>query len=151
MYVVFQPVSSSPGSIAGVLTIADNATGGPHTIPLSGQAITASQQVTASQTTVNFGTQAAGSTSNPQVIYIADQGQAEFSIVGVTLTGSNASDFQLSSGCFAGEFISSFSSCTIQVTFAPALGETGTRTATITESDSSPGSPHIITVTGTAK
>jgi hypothetical protein len=142
----FNPAATSTGTRTGVLTIADNAAGGPHKVALSGKALTASQQMELSQTAVNFGTVAAGSESATQVIYLTDQGPQQIDVESVVLGGADAADFQMSTYCQG--YLNG--SCTISVTFAPQPGVTGTRTATITETDSAPGSPRVITLTGVA-
>jgi hypothetical protein len=143
---IFSPSATSTGTRSGVLTIADNAVGGPHAVPLSGNAITASQQIELSQTSVTFGTQQAGTTSLPQMIYITNQGPQEIDVPGLVLGGTNAADFQLTNTCYYLD-----PSCSFGVIFAPQAGATGTRTATITETDTAPGSPRIIRLTGTVK
>lgn len=147
--VAFTPSSSATGVQTGVLTIGDNATGGPHTIALSGTAITSSQQIVVSQTTLAFGNQPAGSTSSTQAVYFTNQSDTGVTINTITLGGTNSTDFKIvTNQCGGG--IGAHASCYVSAQFTPATGTSGALTATISETDTgSPGS-HTITLTGTA-
>jgi len=146
IYVTFAPAANSTGNQTGTLSIPNNATAGQQTIALSGVAITPSQEVELSQTALTFAAQTDGTASVPQTVWITPLG-IQVSIASVVLSGPNAGDFQIANGC--GGFVSS--SCTVTVTFTPPVGATGTRKATIVETDSGPGSPRTITLTATAK
>ncbi len=146
--VTFTPTTT--GALAGTLTIADNGTGGPHSVALSGTGIPANQQIALSQTTVAFGNQPAGSTSSTQVVYVTNQSDNYVSFSGVTLAGSNPTDFTKTTTCPVGGSLAPRSACTISVTFAPLTGTSGALSATVTVTDSDSGSPRTITLTGTS-
>jgi len=146
--VTFTPSSSATGAQSGVLTIGDNATGGPHTVPLTGIAITAAQQIVVSPSTLAFGNQPTGSTSSTQIIYITNQGDNTITNTGITLGGTNAGYFAIASnqcGNFGGH-----STCYVTVDFAPPASASGALTATITETDSGTPGTHTVTLTGNA-
>ena len=147
LYVYFNPAAAGPAS--GTLTIADNSTGGPHTVALSGVGIPASQQIVLSQTSVAFGNQPAGSTGSQDAVYVSNQGSTSVTIASIVLGGTNAADFQLNPNTCGGSF-SANTSCYIYVTFAPAVTASGARTASVTFTDAASGSPQTIALTGTA-
>jgi len=146
IYVSFAPTTT--GNITGTLTVNDNATGGPHKIPLSGLGIPATQQIAISQTALTFANQPQGSTSSPQLIYVTNQSDSTVTSLSAVLGGTNAADFQLANACSTS--LGARAVCTLTVKFAPASTATGTRTASIVLTDSDTGSPRTITLTGTA-
>ena len=149
--VTFKPLATSTGSRTGTLTIADNATGGPHTVALTGAAITPAQDIVVSQTAMAFGNQPAGSASSPQYAYVTNQTDTNLPINSIVLAGANAGDFTQTTNCPTGGYnLNARATCYIGATFTPAASVTGARTATITETDATTGSPRIITLTGTS-
>jgi len=68
-----------------------------------------------------------------------------FGDVSISNFGITPGDFTETNNCPV--TLLAASSCTVQVTFVPTAG--GTRTATITITDSARGSPHIVNLTGT--
>ena len=152
LYVLFTPqASDTPGTITGTLTIADSATGNPHTVTLSGTALASSQQLAVSQSAVNFGNQAVSTTSNPQVVYVTNQGtNSGLTLKSVLLGGTNPTDFTEIDTCggSSGGTLGARSSCEITVQFAPAAASTGARTATVTVTPAS-GAAQVIVLNGT--
>ncbi|MBV9296549.1 MAG: choice-of-anchor D domain-containing protein, partial [Acidobacteriaceae bacterium] len=148
--VTFTP--STTGNRTGTLTIADNGTGGPHAVSLSGTGIPANQQITLSQTTVAFGNQPAGSTSSQMAVYITNQSDSTVTGFTIALGGTNPSDFTLNTNnCpTGGGNLGARATCAILVAFAPVTGTSGALSATVTVTDSDSGSPRTITLTGTS-
>jgi hypothetical protein len=148
--VTFTPTASATGSQTGALKIGDNAAGGPHTVALTGTAITAAQQIVLSQTTLAFGNQPAGSTSSARVVYFTNQSDSTVTINSLALGGTNAADFQISNNtCYYGYYPARYS-CYVAVQFIPPTGASGALTATIAETDTATPGTHTITLTGTA-
>jgi hypothetical protein len=157
--VAFTPLAtSSPGTVTGVLTVVDNATGSPHKVPLSGTAISVAQQLGLSQTSVSFGSYAVGTASPQQVVYLVDLGSSsptqyaspsQIQINSIKLGGPSASDFVESDNCGGtlGFTISGRSSCEIDVLFAPGPSSLGVRTASVTITPAQ-GSPLVIQLIG---
>lgn len=123
-------LATSCGGGAGGSAIADPAT----TIGLS-----------VSPATVTFGSQAVGTTSAAQTNIVANVGNSTVNISGITLGGTNPSDFAQSNNC--GSTIAAGASCTITVTFQPTAS--GTRTAQVTVTDNVSHNPHRVSVAGT--
>jgi beta-lactam-binding protein with PASTA domain len=146
--VTFTPTSSATGTQTGTLKIGDNATGGPHSVALTGSAITASSQIVLSQTTLAFGNQPAGSTSSAQVVYYTNQGStSSVAITSFTLAGTNPTDFSIVTNT-CGSSIAAQSNCYVSIQFTPLTSTSGALSATYKEIDAV--GTHTITLTGTA-
>ncbi|HXJ94422.1 MAG TPA: choice-of-anchor D domain-containing protein [Terriglobia bacterium] len=90
-----------------------------------------------------FTTQNIGPASQPLKVTLTN-GDAALSITSIAVTGTNASDFAQTNTC--GTSVSAGEQCTISVTFTPTAA--GIRKASVTITDSAPGSPQIINLTG---
>jgi hypothetical protein len=137
----FTPASAT--KLVGTVTITDDATGSPQKVTLNGTGITTSQEISLSQTNVVFDEQVVGVASQPMVVYYYNQGNVTVNITNVTLTGA---DFSQNHGC-DGASVSPNTGCAIRVTFTPTA--TGVRNGSITITDTAPGSPRTITLSGT--
>ncbi|HJT57984.1 MAG TPA: choice-of-anchor D domain-containing protein [Ktedonobacteraceae bacterium] len=102
-------------------------------------------RVNLSPTSVNFGNQNVGATSNPQTVTLVNKGSANLNISSMAITGTNAADFSLDSECPNSLAINA--TCTISVYFTP--GATGTRSANLTLTDNAPDSPQSVALAGT--
>jgi hypothetical protein len=107
---------------------------------------TGTPAVSLSPSSLTFGNQDVGTTSAPQSVTLTNTGNAALSISGITLYGTNATDFSQSSNC--GTSVAAGANCTINVTFAPKAA--GARTAYVDVSDNAAGSPQAVTLSGTA-
>jgi type II secretory pathway pseudopilin PulG len=86
-------------------------------------------------TSLDFGNQNVGTTSVAQTVTLSDNGTAPLSVNGISITGTNASDFTQTSNC--GSSVPVGQTCSIYVSFAPSKSTTRTATLTITDSDPS--------------
>jgi len=157
----FTPLASTAaGLVKGTLTIVDNAPGSPHVVQLSGTAVSVSQELSLSQTTVSFGNQSLNTVSAPQVVYLTDLGSgnqgsiystvpSRIQINSISLGGANPTDFTESQTCGGnlGFTMQGRTDCIISVAFAPGAKSYGTRTATVTITPAV-GAPLVITLTG---
>src|SRR5579872_5946834 len=91
--------------------------------------------------------QAIGTTSAATAITLTNSGGATLNVSGVTITGTNAAEFAKTNNCTA---VAAGQTCTINVTFTPTAGATGTRSATISVADDAFGTPHSVNISGTA-
>ena len=139
--VTFTPAAQGTSSASLVLT--DNAADSPQSIALSGTGT----QVSASLSTegLTFGNTPVASTSDPQTVTLTNSGNATLTISSVAVSGTNASDFNLTSKCPTS--LAASASCTVWVTFGPAAA--GSRTATLTFSDSATPATQSVTLSGT--
>jgi len=127
------------GGQSGTLTIADGASGSPHTVALNGVGLGA--VATLSATSLNFGNQTLGTTSAPKPVNLSNSGNAAMTITSIAASG----DFAQTNNCpgsLTGE-----SYCTISVTFTPTAA--GSRTGALTITDNASGSPRTVTLAGT--
>jgi hypothetical protein len=90
---------------------------------------------------VSFPAQLVGTPSSPQAVTIFDLGSAALTVSNATATG----DFSIQNGCTT-SVAAAGGTCAIQVTFTPKT--VGTRTGTLTVTDSSAGSSRSVQLTG---
>jgi hypothetical protein len=141
----FKP--TAPGAETATLTLTDNSrntTGSTQAVTVTGRGL--APAATLSATSVNFGSQRVRSTSAGRAVTITNTGTAPLAISGVSVSGTNASDFGVS-GCGAGTTLAVNASCTLSVTFTP--GFFGTRSAAILISDDAFNNPsQSVSLTG---
>lgn len=129
------------GTRNATVSIADNASGSPQIVSLTGIGQTA---VTLSTSALTFPAQKVRTTSLPQKVTLTNSGKT-LAIHSIIITGANSTDFTQTNTC--GGSVTKI--CTITVTFTPRA--TGTRTAAITISDSDPTSPQTVSLRGTGQ
>ncbi|PYU31261.1 MAG: hypothetical protein DMG28_15825 [Acidobacteria bacterium] len=129
------------GARAGAITITDNAGGSPHVINLIGTGTPSGPAVSLSSTSLEFGGQPVGTTSVAKVVTLTNSGNAALTITRFESSG----DYAPTNTC--GTSVAVGASCTITVTFTPTV--TGPRKGAITTTDSAPGSPRTIALSGT--
>ena len=90
-----------------------------------------------------FGAEVVSATSAAQPVMLTNRGGSALTISSVATSG----DFTQTNTC--GTSVGVRASCTISITFVPTQG--GSRTGTLTVSDSAPGSPHRVALSGTGQ
>jgi F5/8 type C domain/Pectate lyase superfamily protein/Abnormal spindle-like microcephaly-assoc'd, ASPM-SPD-2-Hydin len=100
-----------------------------------------SSPLTASPSSVSFGSQTAGSTSSAQPVTVSNPGSAAVSMASVGVTGP----FSEANNC--GTSLAAGASCTVSVTFAPTAA--GSASGTLSVNSSAPGSPLTVALSGT--
>ena len=100
---------------------------------------------TVSPTSLSWASVALGNVGAAKTITLTNSSSVSLSISGTTITGTNASDFFISSKT-CGSLLSPNASCSVAIRFRP-LG-TGTRTATLVITDSASNSPQKVTLSG---
>lgn len=135
------------GARSGAVTITDNASGSPHVISLSGTGATLSASLT--PTSFNFGSSVVGTPTATQLFTYLNTGTGSVTIGVESIGGTNAGDFPFGGvgTCGNGQVLASGSSCTASVKFSPTV--VGARSATLSITDNTSGSPHLVTMTGT--
>ena len=132
--VIFTPAAA--GSRAASLVISDDGGGSPQAITLAGTG-TSGPVARLSTAAVIFGEQAVGSSSQGEMVVLANAGDRPLAVGSITVTGASRRDFAQSNTC--GSSLAPGASCTIAIRFTPSAA--GTRTAVITvPSNSQPGS-----------
>jgi hypothetical protein len=97
---------------------------------------------------VTFATQGVTTASPIQRITVSSTGSAALAVKSIAVAGNNPGDFPTSGDTCTGATVAPGASCTIGVAFSPTA--TGTRSATVTFADNSPGGPHVVAVSGPA-
>jgi hypothetical protein len=135
--VTFTPTQS--GTRTGTLSVADDASGSPQTVGLTGTGIAPIAQW--STPSINFVNQVVGSTSAARQVQLSNNGTSTMNISGITASG----DFGETNTC--GATLATGASCTVSVTFSPK--QSGTRMGTLSVADDASGSPQTVSLTGT--
>jgi YVTN family beta-propeller protein len=94
-----------------------------------------------------FGRVADFTTSGPTPLTVTDAGNADLTISGFTLTGTNAADFAIYTDGCSGTTVPANGACAVEVTFTPTV--VGSETATLTFSDNAADTPQTVSLTGT--
>ena len=140
--VTFTP--SALGSRTASLTVTDSASTSPQSITLIGTGVA---PVTLSPASLAFGNQDEGVTSVAKTIALKNAQTASLTINSIVLSGPAAVDYA-SSGCpISPNTLGAGLSCMIAVTFTPST--LGSRTASLTITDTASTSPQVIPLTGT--
>jgi hypothetical protein len=134
--VIFTPKTT--GTLAGSLVISDNAAGSPHSVALTGSG--SRLAISLLPASLTFAGQVVGTSSTSQQLIITNSGTAALSIAAIVASG----DFSQTNTC--SRTIAINASCTVNVLFTPTAS--GTRTGSITISDTAPGNPHVAAVGG---
>ena len=145
VFVTFTPTGTAPSS--GTLVFADNATGNPQTVTLSGTTATTTATVTVTPATLTFPAQAQNTTSAEMTVTVKNT-----SATAINVTFSNISTtgpFAVSGGTCSttGNGIAQNASCTIFVTFTPT--GTAASSGTLSITDNATASPQIVNLSGT--
>jgi hypothetical protein len=140
--VTFKPTAA--GSRSAAISIADNATGSPQSITLTGAGVGA-PLVSLSASALTFASQSVGVASGSQAVTMTNSGTGPLTVTGISIAGVNAADFTETNTC--GTSVAAGAQCSISVTFKPTAA--GARSAAISIADNAAGSPQSITLTGT--
>ncbi|HXR96770.1 MAG TPA: choice-of-anchor tandem repeat GloVer-containing protein [Terriglobales bacterium] len=133
--VIFAPTATGP--LNGTLSVADDASGSPQTVALSGTAVAAGLSPAALQ----FGAQLIGATTTPATVELTNAGGVALTNISIVVSGN----FAETNNC--GESVAAGARCVIAVTFTPTA--TGTSNGTLTVADNAPGTPQTVALSGT--
>jgi hypothetical protein len=97
--------------------------------------------LTASPSSVSFGSETVGSTSSAESVTVSNPGSAAVSMTSVGITGP----FSETNNC--GTSLAAGGSCAVSVTFAPTAA--GSASGTLSVNSSAPGSPLTVALSGT--
>lgn len=131
--VTFTPLAI--GSRASTLSVADNATGSPQSVPLSGTGI--APDVTLSPLSLTFPGVLVGKSSTPKTITVTNSGNASLTVTAVDADG----DFSQTNNCI-GVSVAAGASCTVTVTFSPTT--TWSRDGTVMITDNAYSAPQQV-------
>ena len=141
--VTFKPAAQ--GLVTGQVDITDDAPGSLQTIALSGTGTAPGVSLTPSS--LNLGSEDVGSTSAAQTATLSNTGTGPLTINSIGIMGANPNDFGETNSCpINPQQLSSGNSCIISVTFTPTAK--GSRLATLSVSDTGPGTPQTVALSG---
>jgi len=145
--VTFSPKAS--GALSAAINVADNATGSPQKVTLTGTGATPT--VTLTPTTLSFSSTAVGASAAAKTVTLKNTGTGTLLLngqgQGISITGTNAASFSQSNNC--GGSVAASASCTITITFTPA--SKGSLAGAVTVTDNATGSPQKVTLSGTGQ
>ncbi|HMD84060.1 MAG TPA: choice-of-anchor D domain-containing protein [Terriglobia bacterium] len=139
--VTFTPTAT--GSRSGSLMLADNASGSPQTVSLSG---TGTGPVASLSSPLSFLPQMVGTTSSSQTVTLTNTGNANLTLAALGATGP----FGIATSgttCSTSNPVAGPGSCTVAVTFTPTAG--GAASGSLSFSDNASGSPQMVSLSGT--
>jgi hypothetical protein len=142
--VTVQFTPTTLGARNAILTFATTA-GGNNVVSLSG--FGAAPAVSLSTTTLNFANQQVNTTGPVQTVALVNSGTAPLTVGTVALGGADASQFGTATST-CGASIAPGTGCTVDVRFQPTT--TGAKGASLAFTDNAAGSPHLVTLSGTA-
>ncbi len=140
--VTFTP--TAPQSYTGTVTVPIGSSGGGSWPSLTFNVSGSGTWMELSPKSENFGNEVVGTTSAPKKIELINKGSTAVNITSISITGADASDFAETNNCGSG--VAGGGNCVIKVTFTPST--TGKRTAQVSVSDNSGGSPQTATLEG---
>jgi hypothetical protein len=140
----FSPKST--GTRVATLNIATGSMGGRKSVSLDGVGVAGAIPAAGlSPASLAFGSQPVGTTSAGGTATLDNAGTGALSISGVTITGANPGDFAQANNC--GSSLAAGSTCTFSITFQPTAS--GSRSALLSVTDNSGGSPQTVSLAGT--
>jgi len=137
--VSFSPTRS--GTLKGAVTLRNNAPNSPQEVPLTGVGTV----VTLLPSSLNFGDQKVGTTSQPQTVTLTNYGTGVVNISSIRFAGTNGGAFAQTNNC--GTSVPAGGNCTISVTFTPKYK--GSKAAILQVFDNGGASPQTVALSGT--
>jgi len=133
-------VPTSTGSATGSISIVSSANNSPTVVALSATGV-ANPSLTVSPASLAFAGQIIGTTSSAQTVTLTNIRNVALTIASIATSG----DFAQTNNC--GSSVTAGASCAISLTFIPK--STGTRSGSLTITDTALGSPQIVGLSGT--
>jgi hypothetical protein len=141
------PASDIAAAGTASVTVFNPSPGGGTSNALSFTITKSLPVVTFSASSVSFGNQLLGTTSPLQTDTLTNTGAVSLTIASVVLAGTNPGDFGKSADTCSGATVIPSGSCALGVTFTPTAS--GTRTASLTITDTASNSPQSVVLSGT--
>jgi len=149
--ITFTPTAAGTRTATVTITYS-GAAGSPAVVTLTGSGVAPSQALEIGPASITFPPQVNTTLSpfNPNVL-LTNTGTSPVTISSITLGGTNPGDFAISNFCPMSPSTLQQgpinNTCSVGVSFTPTT--TGARKATVTITDSAPGSPTVINLSGT--
>jgi hypothetical protein len=147
--VTFTPTAN--GSINGAVTITDTAGFSPQLVGLSGTGSGgATAPLTFTPTTLSFGTQAVGTTSTGKTLTVKNNSASSVTLSTIATTGDFGATGSGATPCASNLILAASATCTLSVTFSPALGSSGTINGAVVITDNATVNQQILDAKGTS-
>ena len=143
--VAFTPTTN--GTRSAQLLLESDTIGGSLIIPLSGVGSAPSSVMCLNTNSLSYGSVVIGSTSAVQSVTITNCGAASLYVTNIVASGTDASDYIISSDSCSGGTIAVGGTCAFGVSFAPSSN--GTRSAVLTISGNTDSGVSTVSLTGT--
>lgn len=139
--VTFTPSAASSESAS--LEFADNATGSPQSVALSGTGVAATPGATLSPSSLDFGGAVVDSTTSAKTVTLSNGGNTQLAITSITASSGFAESDDCAGTVDAGK------SCSINVTFKPTAA--GAISGTLTVNDNASTGSQTVSLSGTGE
>jgi hypothetical protein len=139
--VTFKPTKT--GALSATLEVADNASGSPQKVALTGTGASGAS-LSLSPSTLSFPDTALGATSDVQAVTVENESSAAVKLSSISIAGANKASFVEVNDC--GASLSVGASCSVFVAFRPAAA--GRLSATLSVADNAAGSPQTVALSG---
>jgi hypothetical protein len=147
--VTFTPTAN--GSVNGAVTITDAAGFSPQLIALSGTGSGGSTApLTFTPTTLTFAAQAVGTTSAAKILTVKNSSASSLTLSTIATTGDFSATGSGTTPCAANLNLIGGAACTLNVTFSPAFGASGTINGAVVITDSASINQQILDAKGTS-
>jgi hypothetical protein len=144
--ITFSPKAA--GARTASLQFTDGVANSPQVVSLSGTGSSGgSGTASASPTSLSWNSVAVGQTGGPKVITLTNSGSSALAISSITVGGTNASDFLISTKT-CGTSLAAGASCTATILFRPTVA--GSRSANVAFTDGASNSPQMVALSGLA-
>lgn len=144
--VAFKPTVGGP--LSANLSVADNATGSPQLVTLTGTGVASAATATLTPASLTFAATTEGNTTAAQTVTLTNTSSSlalTINAGGITLSGAAPGSF-IQKGTTCGTTLAAGASCSISIAFSPA--ENGPLSANLTVADSATGAPQVVTLSG---
>jgi hypothetical protein len=142
---------TAAGTINGALAISDSSTFSPQLVTLSGTGSGGSTPpLTFTPTTLTFAPQAVGTTSAGKTVTVKNTSASGVTLSSLATSGDFTATGSGTTPCAANLNLAAGASCTMSVTFSPALGASGSISGAVVVSDNASVSQQVFDVKGTA-
>jgi len=147
--VTFTPTAN--GSINGALAITDAAGFSPQLVGLSGTGSGGgTAPLTFTPTTLTFTAQAVGTTSAAKSLTVKNNSASSLTLTTIATSGDFSATGSGSKPCAANLILAASATCTLNVTFSPALGSSGTINGAVVITDNAAINQQILDAKGTS-
>jgi hypothetical protein len=147
--VTFTPTAN--GSVNGAVTVTDSAGFSPQLVGLSGTGSGgATAPLTFTPTTLTFATQAVGTTSAGKSLTVKNNGASSLTLTTIATSGDFSANGSGTKPCASNLVLAAAATCTLNVTFSPALGASGTINGAVVITDNATVGEQILDAKGTS-